>query len=66
MTAGQGMILAQSKSKMTQYLQDTEFHFINTLKMRRSFVNLSGFLNAVTKVVTGCLRMTKDSIFVVF
>ena len=33
--------------------------------MRRSLVILSGLLNAVTKVVTGCLRMTKDVIFVV-
>ena len=34
-----------------------------SLKMRRSLVNLSGLLNAVTKVVTGCLRMTKVTIF---
>ena len=30
-----------------------------------SLVNLSGLLNAVTKVVTGFLKTTKDAIFVV-
>ena len=37
-----------------------------SLRMRRSLVNLSGLLNAVTKVVTGFLRIIKDIIFVVF
>ena len=34
--------------------------------MRRSLVNLLEVLKDVTKVVTGCLRMTKDTIFAVF
>ena len=33
--------------------------------MRRSLVNLSGLAESDTKVVTGCLRMTKVTIFVV-
>ena len=33
--------------------------------MRRSLVTLLGLLNAVTEVMTGCLRMTKGPIFVV-
>ena len=33
--------------------------------MRRSFVKLSGLVEPVTKVVTGCLRMTKVAIFAV-
>ena len=31
--------------------------------MRRALADLSGLLYAVTKVVTGCVRMTKDGLF---
>ena len=31
--------------------------------MRKSLVNLLQLFNAVTNVVTGCLRTTKDTIF---
>ena len=41
------------------------FHsFSESSKIKRSLVNLAGLLHAVTKGVTGCLRMTKDAIFV--
>ena len=36
-----------------------------TAHYKRRKVDSSGFLNAVTIVVTGCLKMTKDTIFVV-
>ena len=32
----------------------------------RSLINLSGFLNGVTNVVTGCLRTKQETMFVVF
>ena len=32
---------------------------IKALRMRRSLVKLSGLMESVTKVVTGCLRTTK-------
>ena len=34
--------------------------------MRRSLVQLSGLEDSVTKMVTGCLRMTKLAIFLVW
>ena len=34
------------------------------LRLKRSLVNMSGSVESVTKVVTGCLRMTKVTIFV--
>ena len=36
----------------------------HTLRMKRSVVKLSGEIKAMTKMVTGCLSMTKVAIFV--
>ena len=53
-------------SILTFYYSITCYCFMFVLwKMIRSLVNLSGLLNAVTKVATGCLKTTKDTIFAV-
>ena len=40
--------------------------FVFEIENEKIIFNLLGLLNVVTKVVRGCLRMTKDTIFVVF
>ena len=48
---------------MASSVEANDLFIVNKLRMRRSLVNLLGLLNAVTKVLTGCLRITKDTIF---
>ena len=39
------------------------FLFLNGLRMRRLIVKLYGLVKSLTKIVEGCLRATKVSIF---
>ena len=51
------MIKSHAESISSHKVDDNNF---KSLRMRRSFVKLSGLVKSVTKMVTRCLRMTSD------
>ena len=56
--------------KLIQFIEILSYYsnmtFQSYTQNKRSLVKMSGLLNAMTKVATGCLRVTKDSTFAVF
>ena len=60
---GEGGILCGGNLLGKEVELNLGFLFKNGLRMRRLIVKLNGLVKSVTKIVEGCLRVTKVSIF---
>ena len=63
---GIGIIGAHKLLNVLIICLSSDSFVVKDLRMRRSLVNLSELVKSVTKMVTGCLSMTKVDIFVVY